>query len=153
MPEAAVRCCKILRVSEDELLLSYLAIGLIVSAALVWAWRAYNRYRAFVWRTEDISASIERDDEFLKVGQYLNLNQHLAPEEQGWFSMKINIPESWTVTALIVANGSVKLDTENSGSFALNRRNVGKLSFAILDGGDNKPDDVLHSLWVEHAAP
>lgn len=119
---------------------------------LVWAWRAYDRYRAFVWRTDDISAAIERDDQFLKTGQYLNLEQSLAPEEQGWLSMKIDIPENWTVTVITVADGSVKLDTEKSGSFVLTRRNVGKLSFDILDGGDVKLDDVLHDLWVKYAA-
>ena len=132
--------------------MKYLAIVLIVVAVLVWAWRAHDRYRAFVWRTDDISAAIERDDQFLKIGQYLNLEQSLAPDEEGWLSMKINIPEKWRVTAITVADGSVKLETEGSGSFALTRRNVGKLSFEILDGGDNKPDDVLHGLWVKYAA-
>ena len=136
----------------DRISLKYLAVGLIIAAILVWAWRAYDRYRAFVWRTEDISAAIERDDQFLKIGQYLDLEQNLGPEEHGWLSMKINIPENWTVTAITVADGSVKLDTESSGSFALTRRNVGKLSFDILDGGDNKPDEVLHTLWVKYAA-
>ena len=136
----------------DEKSLKYLAIGLVVAALLVWAWRAYDRYRAFVWRTEDISAAIERDDQFLKIGQYLSLEQTLEAEEQGWLSMKINIPENWTVTALTIADGMVRLETEDSGSFGLTRRNVGKLSFDILNGGDDKPDDVLHDLWVKYAA-
>ena len=106
----------------------------------------------FVWATEDITASIRRDDEFLKIGQYLYLKQDLSSEETGWLNMKINIPEHWQVQNILVGNGLVRLETASSGSFSLTRDNVGKLSFDILDGGDNKPDDVLQSIWVRHAS-
>ncbi len=120
----------------------------VVVLTLAWSWRAYRNYRAFVWRTEDMTASIERDDEYLSIGLYLNLEQQLDPDEPGWLSMKINMPNFWVVSAVIVADGCVRLDTEESGSFVLTRKNVGKLSFEILDGGDNKSDDALHALWT-----
>jgi len=106
----------------------------------------------FVWATEDITASIRRDDEFLKIGQYLYLKQDLSSEETGWLNMKINIPEHWQVQNILVGNGLVRLETASSGSLSLTRDNVGKLSFDILDGGDNMPDDVLQSIWVRHAS-
>ena len=107
---------------------------------------------AFIWRTEAITASIRRDDEFLRIGQYLYLEQDPSPDETGWLSMKINIPEHWQVQSVLVGDGLVRLETESSGSFCLTRENVGKLSYEILDGGDDKSDDDLQSIWMRHAA-
>ena len=36
--------------------------------------------------------------------------------------------------------------------FHLHRRNVGPLSFEILDGGDDKPDHDLEIIWKKYAA-
>ena len=105
----------------------------------------------FVWRTEDITASIRRGDGGLGVGQYLFLEQELSPRKAGWLNMKISIPEYWQVQRILVGDGVVRLETANSGSFELTRENVGELSFEILDGGNNKADDVLQSIWVRHA--
>ena len=49
-------------------------------------------------------------------------------------------------------DGLVRLETESSGSFCLTRENVGKLSYEILDGGDDKSDDDLQFIWMRHAA-
>ena len=107
---------------------------------------------AFVWRTEAITASIRRDDEFLKTGQYLYLEQDLSADEAGWLNMKIDMPEHWQVKAVLVGDGLVRLETESSGSFGLTRENVGNLSYEILDGGDDKSECDLQSIWMRHAA-
>ena len=107
---------------------------------------------AFVWRTDAMTASIRRDDEFLKLGQYLYLEQNLSTDEFGWINMKINIPENWKVQDVEVGDGQVRLETDSSGSFGLTRENVGKLSFEILDGGDEQSNDYLQSIWTKHAA-
>lgn len=106
----------------------------------------------FVWRTEAITARICRDDGLLKIGQYLYLEQDLTTQDEGWLSMKINIPDRWRVSCVAVEDERVRLDTESSGSFGLTRENVGKLSFEILDGGEDKSDDQLQSIWTRLAA-
>lgn len=105
----------------------------------------------FSWRTDNISASIEREDQ-LNIGQYLNLVNKPAPGEAGWVNKKINVPEFWTVQNIIVSDGQVRVETEKSGTFVLSRENVGELMYEILDGGGDKPDDVLQEIWVRHAA-
>lgn len=106
----------------------------------------------FVWRTEIITASICCDEELLRIGQYLYLEQDLSSQEEGWLSMKIDIPDRWNVHSVTVEDERVRLETEGSGSFALTRENVSKLSFETLDGGSSKSDDQLHSIWMKHAA-
>ena len=106
----------------------------------------------FVWRTDDITASIVRDDQSLNIGKYLNLVHKLAPGEAGWQNKKINIPESWIVREILVIDGIVRLETEDSGIFELSRENVGELMYEILDGGGDKTDNVLQEIWVRHAA-
>ncbi|MGI9422703.1 MAG: hypothetical protein ACR2PA_05885, partial [Hyphomicrobiaceae bacterium] len=104
------------------------------------------------WRTDVMTASIRRDDEFLKIGQHLYLEQELAPEDEGWLDMKLNIPEHWDVRSVAVKEGMVRLDTNSSGAYRLTRENVGELSFELLDGGDDKSNDQLQAVWTRHAA-
>jgi len=59
---------------------------------------------AFVWRTDGMNASIRRDDEFLRIGQYLYLEQNLSPDDSGWTNMKINIPGHWKVKIVLRAS-------------------------------------------------
>jgi len=108
--------------------------------------------REFIWRTDDITASIVHDDQSLNIGKYLNLVHKLAPGETGWQNKKINVPESWIVREIIVIDGIVRLETENSGIFEVSRENVGLLMYETLDGGGDKPDNVLQEIWVRHAA-
>ena len=108
--------------------------------------------RDFVWRTDDITASIVRDDQSLSIGKYLNVVQQQAPGETGWRNKIINIPESWVVRKISVIDGTIRLETENSGKFEVGRENIGKLMYEVLDGGGDKPDYVLHDIWVRHAA-
>ena len=108
--------------------------------------------REFVWRPDDISASIVRDDQSLNIGQYLNVAHKLAPGESGWQNKAINIPESWLVREILVIDGIVRLETENSEIFEVGRENIGQLMYEILDGGGDKPDNVLREIWVRHAA-
>jgi len=128
-----------------------IALVLVVAGALAIRW--WLRARQFVWRTNDITASILRDDEFLKIGQFLNLDQQLRPGESGWTNMKINIPEHWIVRAVAASNGRVTLTLLDGSTFQLHRRNVGPLSFDILDGGDKKPDPELEAIWRTYASP
>ena len=106
----------------------------------------------FVWRTDVMTARIKRDDEFLKIGQHLFLEQNLSPQDAGWRSMKLNIPETWDVQSIAVGEGKVRLDTAQSGAYQLTRENVGKLSFELLDGGGGTPNDHVQAVWTRHAA-
>jgi hypothetical protein len=121
-------------------------------AILVLGVRWWLRERHFVWRTADITASILRDDEYLKIGQFLNLNQRLRPNESGWTNMKINLPEHWIVRTVDSNHGRVTLTLLDGAVFHLNRRNVGPLSFDILDGGGDKSDMQLEAIWRKYAS-
>ena len=104
----------------------------------------------FIWRTESISAEVRRDDKFLKMGQYLHLQQKLRNAEQGWTMMKIDLPERWTVEQVHVSDGKVSVRTKRGTVYVLTKDNVGKMDFEILDGG-MKSDDALEKIWKKHA--
>lgn len=106
----------------------------------------------FIWRTDVITASIRRDDALLRIGQYLCLDQTLAPGEFGWTHKKLNIPECWNVENVSVREGMVFLATNSSGAYRLTRDNVGQLQFELFDGGDGKSDAQLEAIWTKHAA-
>jgi hypothetical protein len=127
-----------------------LAAALVAIIALALRW--WLRYRQFVWRTDDITASILRDDEHLKIGQFLNLDQRLRPNEGGWTNMKINIPEQWIVRDVASGGGRVTVTLLDGTVFQLDRRNIGSLSFEILDGGDDKSDLQLEAIWRKYAS-
>ena len=130
-----------------------LIAGAIIGVAIAtWAVRRWLRVRQFVWRAVDISAAIMRDDEYLKIGQFLNLDQRLRPGESGWTNMRINIPEHWIVRAVVPSDAGITLTLLDGSRFHLPRRNVGSLSFEILDGGDDKPDHDLEIIWKKYAA-
>ena len=108
------------------------------------------RSTEFIWRTESITAEVRRDDEFLKLGQYLHLEQKLRDNEQGWTMMKIDLPEHWTVEQITVSNGEVRVWTKGGTNFVLTKDNVTKMDFEIHDGG-KKSDGLLETIWRKHA--
>lgn len=106
----------------------------------------------FVWRTEAISASVELDKKFLKLGKYLHLRQSLSSGEPGWTEMKLNVPDSWDVERIVIKDGVVRIDTKESGSYGLTRDNVGTLSLALWSGSENRSEDQLGRAWRECAS-
>jgi hypothetical protein len=92
-------------------------IGLMVS----------GRAEEFIWRTKSITAEIRRDDKFLKMGQYLHLQQKLRKGEQGWTMMKIDLPEHWTVEQVSVGDGKVRVRTKGGSVYVLTREMMKKL--------------------------
>jgi hypothetical protein len=120
-------------------------------AACIYGFRRWREYRQFVWRTESITATILRDEQYLRLGQFLNLDQQLRRDEGGWTNMKIDIPERWTVQAVAAKDGLVTLRLQDGRAYALRRGNVGQLSFEVLDGGEVKSDDELERIWDKYA--
>ena len=115
-------------------------IGLVVSGSAA----------DFLWRTESITAEVRRDDKFLKMGQYLHLQQKLQKGEGGWTMMKIDLPEHWTLEQVSVGDGKVSVRTKGGALYVLTKDNVDKMDFEILDGG-NKSNDALEKIWKMHA--
>ena len=105
----------------------------------------------FVWRPELMTATIKRDDEFLRIGQYLHLEQNLPSGEAGWLDTKINVPEHWDVQKIEVRDGAVRIDTAESGSFCVTEENAGVLFLVLSPSAADRPDYMLQVLWVEHA--
>jgi hypothetical protein len=105
----------------------------------------------FLWRTEDMTAEVRSDNQHLRSGLYLHIEQRLKPSESGWTEMKIDLPNNWTGVTVSISKGSIWLSLPNGSRFQLHKDNVGTLSFAILDGGPGKPDRVLEQLWVRYA--
>jgi hypothetical protein len=113
---------------------------------------AHSQEGAFVWRVADITAQVVRDSHLLKIGQYLELRQSLRSGESGWVEMKIDLPESWKVLRVATEGDSIAVVVEaGPTTFRLNRRNVGALSFRILDGNRKWTDSQLDSIWREMA--
>ncbi len=110
----------------------------------------HDRTSGILWRPKSISVTIKRDDKFLKVGQYVFLEQKLQKGEPGSWLQKVDIPEDWRVQKAVVENGLVVIRLADGQVFHLGPSNVGTLNFAILDGGD-KTDQMLQRLWAEHA--
>ena len=126
-----------------------LALGLGVAA---WAGKASARDdSAFVWRPESITASVQRDDEWLKIGQYLNLDQALRRNEGGWTNMKIDLPEHWEIASIQFVGVRLEIALRGGSRYYVGPDNVGLLSFDVLDGGDRKSDAELERIWAKHA--
>ena len=141
--------------SLGEDMRSAILIFLTVSAlaVVVYSFGRWREYRQFVWRTESITATILRDDAYLRIGQFLNLDQQLHGDELGWTNMKLDVPESWSVESLVVKGGSVNLRLHDGRIYTLRCENVDQLLFEILDGdgGEAKSDDDLEHIWHTYA--
>lgn len=131
-----------------RLVLLAVFVGLVVIAIRLYRRRRADR--AFLWRAESITARILRDDDVLKIGQYLNLDQKLQTHDSGWTNLKLDIPEHWTVQSIDAVAEGIILKLESGEQFFLNQTNVERLSFRLLDGGA-KTDAQLERLWQAHA--
>jgi hypothetical protein len=85
--------------------MSPLRILLKLISAVVFTTTAPANAHEFLWRTESVSAEIKRDDQFLRIGQYLLLEQILRPNETGWKMMKISINRGQTTVFGLILRG------------------------------------------------
>jgi hypothetical protein len=129
---------------------SHLVVAIALSGALAWAFLRWRRARHFIWRVDSISISVEQWDARFRIGQYLNLDQQLRPKESGWTNMKIDIPKSWKVQSFEVSGSQLVISLADGTHYHLNRRNVGRLTFDILDG-EKKSDAELETIWRRYA--
>ena len=123
--------------------------GVLVALCALALWqliRWWLRDRQFIWRTENITALVEPANAGLGGKRHLLLDQHLKPHEGGWTQMRIAIPDDWEVAQLLVGGGRVVVTLVDGTTYRLDRRNIGKLTFAILDGGQ-KPSRELAGIW------
>jgi hypothetical protein len=104
----------------------------------------------FLWRTESIRAAVLRDDAAF-FGQFLNLDQELRPGESGWTNMKISMPGYWRVESVLARDSRILLALSDGTQYALNRENVGELSYHVSNGGPGKSDEILERIWNEYA--
>ena len=129
---------------------SHLVFAIALSGALVWGYSRWRRARHFIWRVESISVSVEQGDGRLRIGQYLNLDQHLRPKESGRTNMKIDVPKAWKIQSFGVSGSRIVISLADGTHYYLNRRNVGRLTFDILDG-EKKSDAELEEIWRRYA--
>ncbi len=122
---------------------SWIVLAVLLAGAGAWA-------EGFVWRTDSIRAIVKRDPVTPLLGQFLLLEQDLAPGETGWGKLKIDLPESWEIGEVQVAAGKVTLTRTDGTRFELTAENVSTLQFEILDGGP-KSDTAIDELWRKHA--
>lgn len=104
----------------------------------------------FLWRPESITAAVLQDNEFLRIGQYLELRQSLHEGEVSWTMMKLDLPDTWKVEGIRTSHEAVILKTADGETYRLDRENITKLDWALLDGGLKSDAEVLR-LWREHA--
>ncbi len=128
----------------------HLVVAIALCAALTLAYLRWRRARQFIWRIDSISVAVEQWDTRFRIGQYLNLDQHLRPNESGWTNMKIDIPQSWKVQSFDLSGPPIVISLADGTHYYLNRRNVGRLSFDTLDG-EKKSDAELEAIWRRYA--
>ncbi len=126
----------------------YLLFALALGVAISWGYARWLRHRAFVWRIESITAEIHALPNALNR-RYLNLEQTLRPGESGWTNMKVEIPESWVVRSIGFTGSRVVVSLYDGSEYYLGRRNIGSLSFEILNGGHKSEAD-LAGIWTRY---
>ena len=121
------------------------AVGLIF--VLVWRRRTWPQV---LWLSGRVSASLDRDDTHLRIGQFLRLCQELPEGTSGWTESKFNLPEDWHVTSVEVLEHCVRVTSNGIGTFEINSENFGRLSYHLLTA--QPPDDsVLNGVWRRYA--
>ena len=105
----------------------------------------------FIWRTENITAEIRKDNEYLMIGNYLELNQTLDDGESGWTHAKLNIPDTWHVFSITKDSESIYIETKEHGKFILNSNNYGDLSSELLTVSDDQNSLEVEKAWYEYA--
>jgi hypothetical protein len=113
--------------------------------------RAAAERRQKVWRPERIRFVIDRDDEVLKLGQFLHLRQLLERGEDGWTEARLPLPERWSVLTDVMEQGVVVLTTAHGEAFGVGGHNFAPLSTA-LGAGTRPAEEFLEEAWREHAA-
>ena len=100
-----------------------------------------------LWRPDSIFYAIEKDDQYLKIGQYLQLNQKLKSGESGWAESRIDLPDSWSIPFVKFNQvGELLLQTKEGTTYFLSPINFGQIRFEILDKG-KKTEGELISIW------
>lgn len=102
-----------------------------------------------LWKPEAISYELKQAHALMGTGLMLELNQVLEPGESGWKQSRIDVPESWSGARLEMIQGTIYITT-GPQIYYLNSRNIGELSFAILNGG-HKTDARLQEIWSKYA--
>jgi hypothetical protein len=104
----------------------------------------------YLWRATSITASVERDDQYLNLGQYLHLTQKLDVGETGWTMSKMDLPEKWKIQNLRVQGDEIRFEVQDGFSFYLSGTNAPKLDFALLSL-KGSPDERIEELWIRYA--
>lgn len=104
----------------------------------------------FIWRPSTISLSLERDDKFLKIGQFLLLKNKLKKGEYGWTEMKIDLPDTWKIEGLKFDGDSIVFTNKQKERFRIAPPKLNDMDFEILNGGD-KRDRELERIWRKFA--
>jgi len=64
--------------------------------------------------------------------------------------MKIDVPKAWKIQSFGVSGSRIVISLADGTHYYLNRRNVGRLTFDILDG-EKKSDAELEEIWRRYA--
>lgn len=104
----------------------------------------------FIWRPSTILLSLERDEKFHKIGQFLLLKNKLKKNEYGWTEMKIDLPDTWKIEGLKFDGDSIVFTNQQKERFRIAPPKLNDLDFEILNGGD-KPDRELERIWRKFA--
>jgi hypothetical protein len=103
-----------------------------------------------LWKAKAIKVEVEREHPS-RGGQCLYLTQKLRKGESGWSERRIDLPARWQISSAKIVGDEVVVVRKGGETYRLGPDNVGPLSFAILDGADEKSDAKLAALWKKHA--
>lgn len=122
----------------------------LVLVISIWCCASVNAQEGFIWRPSAISISLDRDDRFLNIGQYILLKNKLKKGEYGWVEIKIDLPDTWKIEGLKLEGNSIVFTNEQKERFRIAPPKLNEMDFEILNGGD-KPDRELERIWRKYA--
>ena len=104
----------------------------------------------YIWRPGTITLSIKNDNKYLKIGQYLQLENRLLEGEYGWTQSKMDLPDSWIIERLRFVGEHLVFKNQYGELFSIKPPKLNALDFELLNGG-KKSNRELEILWRKFA--
>ena len=104
----------------------------------------------YLWRPTTITLSIEIDNKYSKIGQYLLLENQLRDGEYGWTQNKMDLPDSWSIEGLGFDGENLVFKNQYGEFFSIKPPEFNALDFELLNGG-KKSDRELEVIWRKYA--
>jgi hypothetical protein len=104
----------------------------------------------FMWRPSTVSISIETDNLYTKLGQYLLLSNEVGENESAWSMLKMDLPESWQIELLVFTDEAITFKNQMSEHFQIAPPKLNEL-FSELIENEGQGEEKIELLWRKFA--